>query len=373
MHNSVILRNTEDYGNNLQALLLVPLLLGTIYFDWQRVLIFWVLTFNSGVLTTMNKKLLSKKLVVLFLAGIITVMAVSYLPSSQAQVQPKTQQTALPKFTSFKEAGELELQGNGKPFIPSGLRQAAKPNSGKIRGIPDGIDDRIPMTSKEYPWSAIGRVEGTTADAKNYHCTGTLIYDNLVLTNAHCVIDNNTGLPSRELQFLPNVINGRVQNNRDVALVEQVVYGTDFKNGQQDAVNDWAVLKINKVLGRKYGYLGWVSLPSSTLARNRKSSFFVGYSGDFPSSEYQKYFTAGPGWTAGFEQGCGIVGEEANFLLHDCDTAGGSSGGPIIGMINGEPYIVALNNIELKDLRSKRDIINAAVKVDFLDRLFGRN
>lgn len=70
---------------------------------------------------------------------------------------------------------------------------------------------------------------------------------------------------------------------------------------------------VTKVLGRKYGYLGWVSLPSSTLARNRKSSFFVGYSGDFPSLEYQKYFTAGPGWTAGFEEGCGIVGEEASF------------------------------------------------------------
>jgi hypothetical protein len=47
-----------------------------------------------------------------------------------------------------------------------------------------------------------------------------------------------------------------------------------------------------------------------------------------------------------------IVKEQAGFLLHDCSTAGGSSGGAIIGVIDGEPYIVALNNAEAKNLRA---------------------
>jgi hypothetical protein len=35
-------------------------------------------------------------------------------------------------------------------------------------------------------------------------------------------------------------------------------------------------------------------------------------------------------------QGCSIVREEQEVLFHDCDTKGGSSGGPIIGLVGGE-------------------------------------
>jgi protease YdgD len=62
------------------------------------------------------------------------------------------------------------------------------------------------------------------------------------------------------------------------------------------------------------------------------------------------------------------VSEESNVLLHDCDTTGGSSGGAIIGVIGNQPYIVALNNAEIKT-RDGRVIINLGVKIDFLDRL----
>ncbi|MEH2043779.1 trypsin-like serine peptidase [Nostoc sp.] len=53
--------------------------------------------------------------------------------------------------------------------------------------------------SRNYPWSTIGRVQGTAADAQSYHCTGTLISSDIVLTNAHCVIDSETHQLSKEL------------------------------------------------------------------------------------------------------------------------------------------------------------------------------
>ena len=132
-------------------------------------------------------------------------------------------------------------------------------------------------------------------------------------------------------------------------------------------------MKINKPLGRKYGYLGTKSLETSTLIRNQKKYFFVGYSRDFPTPNYQQFLTAGTGWTASFQAGCSIVKEQENFLLHDCDTAAGSSGGPIIAMIDGEPYVVALNEAEIKDLRAHKDLINVAVKIDFLEHLTSKN
>lgn len=320
----------------------------------------------------MAKKPICKQPFALFVAGILGVMTLGGSVPVTAQLQTESQLSSPPKFIKF-QAGQLKIQGAGKPFKPSGLRQSEKPAGGR-RGIPDGIDDRIPMLSQEYPWSAIGRVQGTTTDAKSYHCTGTLIADNMVLTNAHCVIDPETHQLSKKILFLPNVINGVVSNERDVATADQVIYGTDFKSDSTiNQTNDWAIIKIDKPLGRKYGYLGWKSLATDALVRNKEKLFFVGYSGDFPDPNKKGYehLSAGQGWTAGFQAGCSIVREEENVLFHDCDTAGGSSGGPIIGLIDGQPYIVALNNAELKNRRTNQDIINLAVKISFLDELAG--
>ncbi|WP_322745400.1 trypsin-like serine peptidase [Plectonema radiosum] len=298
---------------------------------------------------------INNKSIAPFITTVIT-CAIAISSSVQAQNNPKISN---PKFIQSEEGGNFELPSKGKPFIPNDVEQSIKPNESTSRGIPDGVDDRILMTSNKYPWSTIGRVQGTTTDAKSYHCTGTLIYDNLVLTNSHCVIDAETGVLSREIKFLPNFINGRVDNPRDIASVEQVVYGTDFKNGNQDNAKDWAILVLDKPLGRKYGYLGWKSIPSNVLVRNQNAFFFVGYSGDFPKFN--------PGMVAGFEKGCSIVAEEEGLLLHDCDTAGGSSGGPIIATIGSQYYIVGVNNAEIKNLGTGQDIINTAVKISTIE------
>ena len=78
---------------------------------------------------------------------------------------------------------------------------------------------------------------------------------------------------------MPNVINQKVRDDNDIALGKEVLPGTHFTNDSfTNQVNDWAIIKINKPLGRKYGYLGWKSLPSSTLInKNREKLFFVGY------------------------------------------------------------------------------------------------
>ncbi|WYM01702.1 MAG: trypsin-like serine protease [Gloeotrichia echinulata CP02] len=313
---------------------------------------------------------MNRKFLALFLVGILSAIALGGWTSVQVKAQDKPQQSNTPEFINAEQAGEFKLEGDGKPFIPDGLGRAAKPNEGDSRGIIGVIDNRIPMTSSKYPWSAVGRIKGTTADGSGYYCTGTLIDANLVLTNAHCVIDPETGKLSTRIQFLPNVID---RNYRDVAEVKRVFYGTDFSQSSNLSSRDWAILKLNQPLGRKYGYLGWKSLPSATLISNRKAFYFVGYSKDFPNENYQKYFSAGPGWTASFEAGCSIVGEESGFLLHDCATAGGSSGGPIVAVIDGDPYIVALNNGEAKNLRTGQDIINFAVKVSTIEQDLRRN
>ncbi|MBD2439419.1 serine protease [Nostoc sp. FACHB-110] len=313
----------------------------------------------------MNYTFISQKLFAKLVSGFLVLTTLGVWASLQAQAQTQPESTVSP---TLKKVGQLQLQNNGKPFKPSELEQSNKPIKAGTRGT-IGSDDRLPMLSNNYPWSTIGRIVGES-NSQTYSCTGTLIDEDIVVTNAHCVVDPKTGQVAKRVVFLANVVDGKY---RDSAVAVQYFAGTDFQDENAEA-NDWAVIKINQPLGRKYGYLGWKSLPASTLIRNQKKLFFVGYSGDYPQADTEKFWglTAGQGWTASFQAGCSIVDEQSNILLHDCDTAGGSSGGPIIASIAGEPYIVALNNAEILDRRSGQGLINLAVKISFLDSLFGQ-
>jgi V8-like Glu-specific endopeptidase len=98
---------------------------------------------------------------------------------------------------------------DGAAFVPADLARSANPLGGSVRAIIND-DGRTPMLSDRYPWSAIGRVDwvndrGDVVSA----CTGTLVGVDLVLTNAHCLIDEATDEPTAyRLRFQPNLRRG---------------------------------------------------------------------------------------------------------------------------------------------------------------------
>jgi protease YdgD len=304
----------------------------------------------------MNTKYISKKTIYSFVAGILGLGIIINLASVSAQQQRQSDKGS--SIAASKNIKIFQQKVKGESFLPTSLKSDKKP-SGQ-RGV-IGLDERRPMESRNYPWSTVGRVQGVSADDKDYHCTGTLVAEDVVLTNAHCVVDPETHKFSKSLSFLPNLIDGKVADKNDIAKAIEVYAGTDFtKNGDTE---DWAFVKLNKPIGKKYGYLGWKVLPADVLIKQRKQYFFVGYSGDFPKPGVYEDLTAGPGMTAGIQGQCSITGEKEGVLLHNCDTTGGSSGGPIISWINGQPYIVALNNAEVKRRDNGRAITNLAIQI----------
>ncbi|MBW4616298.1 MAG: trypsin-like peptidase domain-containing protein [Desmonostoc vinosum HA7617-LM4] len=310
----------------------------------------------------MKSVLKSKKFIFPCIA-IISTTILGIWVSASAQQAPVS-------FTKVQNSQELKLPSNREPFIPARLRPSEKPN--EDRAI-IGSDNRIPMTNRKHPWSAIGKIEGISSDGGVYSCTGTLIADDIVLTNAHCVVNPETRKVSQAIAFLPNLINGVIPDRNDVAYATQVYYGTDFKRGTlEDYVDDWAIIKLNKPLGIKYGYLGWKSLPSSTLIGNTKKFSLVGYSGDFPNPSKKGYenLTAGESMTAGVHLGCSILRQKDNLFYHNCDTTGGASGGAIITNINGKYYVVALHSgwNKVNGL-----VLNRAVPISRIDEWLKRN
>lgn len=302
------------------------------------------------------------------------VVFLSHLIAANAQMPSKppqrSQTPADSQITQITDPATLNLGENSKPFFPPLLGRSDNPFP--FRAI-IGRDDRVPMVNRSFPWSAIGRIEGIAADGKRYSCTGTLIAKSIVLTNAHCVVNPNTHKVSRAIQFKPNLINGALQDNADVGNVEAYYYGTDFKEDSATVdVNDWAVLKLDKPLGEKYGFLGWKAPSASEFPKFSNKLSLVGYSADFPSTP-KVYggleLTAGPGLTAGVHRGCSVMGEKDGLLLHDCDTKGGASGGPILAKVDDEYYVVALHAGWKK---VDGNVINYAVRIsqiqDWLNR-----
>lgn len=299
----------------------------------------------------MNRsKFIFLKFFAFILAGLFLSTIASKLVSAQAQsLQVAGISVSRNGMEIVSNLKDFNLQLDSNPILPPGLKQSENPFSG--RAIL-GEDDRVPMTSNQYPWSAIGRIEGLKANGEPYICSGTLIEADVVLTNAHCVIDRKTHQLSQVVQFVPNMINGsRIDVGKAIALA----YGTNFEDirPNQLSPDDWALVQLDLPLGLKYGTLKWQPLDSITLFFHPKQFALIGYHGDFPPNN--------PGNTAGVHLSCSIFQEESEFLLHDCDTAGGSSGGPIIGIIENEFRIVGLNVGEARFLNG--EALNYAVKI----------
>jgi V8-like Glu-specific endopeptidase len=284
---------------------------------------------------------MKRQFILPFFAGILGTMVVGAWATVSVQAQSKP---VPPKFTTVTNLAEFNLVIDKKPVSASDVKEINEPPA---RRDIIGADDRIPMTSRKKPWSAIGKIEGIDADGKGYSCTGTLIADDLVLTNSHCVVNPDTGKLSRAIAFLPNLINGQVRDKNDIAYATTAKAGTGFKSGTMaDYVDDWAIIKLDRPLGKKYGIIPLKSLPSFDLVGDTKKFALVGYSGDFPNSKQKEYqeFTAGESMTAGVHLGCSILRQKDNLLYHNCDTKGGASGGAIIGNIGGNYYVLALHS-----------------------------
>lgn len=261
----------------------------------------------------------------------------------------------------------FDAETDGATMLPEDTTQSDAPYDDSRVVI--GADERLPVLSREFPWSAMGRLEWQIQGEATATCTATLIASAAILTNSHCLtlplqaesgelvdtfiepadypdlIQENAEI-GLKLVFKPGLIDG-------VALdaTEIIAYQAGWATGYEPPKDDWAVLRLAAPLGDYYGYLGWRDLDfedPNVVDAVYESINLLGYAGDFPTAALQEF--GRPTETAGVDQACSILGvwpagdELEETLIHDCDTNPGASGGPIFAHFNdGNYYLVGLH------------------------------
>jgi pimeloyl-ACP methyl ester carboxylesterase len=306
-----------------------------------------------------------KRFASLFLSSLLCVTVFGTRVISQ--VIPSFNQQFTPVAIKFNPKSDAHS------YRPPGLTQSDQPTDRAIVGE----DNRFPVTKREFPWTAIGRIDWNIKDKVISQCTGTLIARNLILTNSHCLVKSERNpepiIPRSSEQkgniritFKPNLVEGTFD---DSATVIDYAYGWEAGVKYSE---DWAILKLDKNLGDDYGYLGWRSLDFSNPAiikALRSQARLAGYSGDYPTRKQRKVsrLEGKEMDTAGVHSGCTIEGSseglnvaflsdgsaryndnsekaEKGLILHNCDTTGGSSGSAIVAKFDdGQYYILGIH------------------------------
>jgi len=196
-------------------------------------------------------------------------------------------------------------------------------------------DTRAPITNASAPWSAIGKL---MMPGGNSYCTATLIARNIILTAAHCLM-NNGAFVKGDYEFYPRYANGSAGANSSINYFWWGTTTPDKNRGQ-----DWALGRLDTPLGDTFGWMGVKSMTGPELLADRH--YYTGaYNGDLQD-----------GNVATWEKNFTFVSynSELGFLLHNGDTSRGSSGAAIFyyeddTKPDSTNYVVAVNVAEYRD------------------------
>ncbi len=204
-----------------------------------------------------------------------------------------------------------------------------------------GHDDRVMLDSAVPPYSAIGRLN---LGFGRQFCSATLIAPDKVITAAHCLIDARTGQPYRPSQ-VHFVAGQRRDKFVDPAPAQCVVpLKRNPAHGAPDIAkytDDVAVIILSRPL------------------RVQPVALAEAYIADPGSLSHAAYSKSRP-YLLSVHDSCKLLHKSKGMWLTDCDTAYGSSGGPVFSNGKAEPRLIAVMS---GITRSSGEVFSIAVPV----------
>lgn len=173
-------------------------------------------------------------------------------------------------------------------------------------------------------WEAVGRLD----IAGKGFCTGTLIEPDVVLTAAHCLLDDagQQKVAADDIQFLAGLRNGRPEAVRR-ARSFLIHPSYDHADGETISRLRYDVALI--VLSQPIRTTEIQAFEISTTAQNGTEVGVISYA-------------EGREEAPSLQQTCNLLGAQSGVLIMDCDVTFGASGSPVFRYENGEPRLVSL-------------------------------
>ena len=169
-------------------------------------------------------------------------------------------------------------------------------------------------------WAAVGRVNAGGYRSRGM-CSGVLVAPDRVLTAAHCVFrDDGRAVAVEDLHFVAGWHRGRARD--DAGVVAVALHPQALEDGRIDPGHDLALLQLDRALE---------IAPIGLMGRRMAAGPFalVAYQGSRPH-------------VMGGRFDCALRLQTFSLALTTCPVEGGSSGGPLMGQVDGQWAVVGV-------------------------------